>query len=147
RLLSTAQETVRADDVVAEFADAGKPLPQAPEPPRCDCTPASGGATVLPDGRVSHAAVGSDGYGDPEPYSTDSLALHHDGGALISDEERGHRREHRAEKAAVDAVRLREGEVAKAEAARRRAAGGEERRAKALDAKVDQLRRDGLLLE
>ena len=147
RLLSTAQETVSADDVIAEFADAGKPLPQAPEPPRCDCTPASGGVTVLPDGRVSHASVGSDGYGDPEPYSTDSLALHQDDCALISDEEREHRRQHRAEKAAVDAVRLREREVAQAEAARRRAAEDEERRAKALDAKVDQLRRDGLLLK
>ena len=147
RLLSTAQETVSADDVIAEFADAGKPLLSAPEPPRCDCTPASGGVTVLPDGRVSHASVGSDGYGDPEPYSTDSLALHQDDCALISDEEREHRRQLRAEKAAVDAVRLREREVAQAEAARRRAAEDEERRAKALDAKVDQLRRDGLLLK
>src|SRR5699024_3163586 len=55
RLLLTAQETVSADAVVAELADAGEPLPQAPEPPWCVCTQTSGGDTVLPDGRVSLA--------------------------------------------------------------------------------------------
>lgn len=145
RLLSTAQEIVSADDVIVEFADAGKPLP--PDPRRCDCTPASGVATVLPDGRVWHASVGSDGYGDPERYPADSLALHQDDCALISDEERERRRQQRAEKAALDAVKLREREVAQAEAARRRAAEDEERRDKALDAKVEQLRRGGLLLK